>query len=173
MLHEYLIRSFAFYSRYHRNRTNQIIHQITIPLIVWTVALLVGYWNFYTVPKPLTYLSINAALIPLCFYTVAYFLFDVPMALVAAPAFCGIYILANLFREYVPYAWAYGIGIHVLAWIFQFMGHGVFEGNRPALLDSLGQAFLMAPAFVILELMFMLGLRKDLQAELSLMEQLL
>lgn len=36
-------------------------------------------------------------------------------------------------------------------WVAQFVGHGVFEGRAPALLDNLFQAFFMAPVFVLLE----------------------
>merc|ERR1719490_153072 len=32
--------------------------------------------------------------------------------------------------------------IHVADWIAQFVGHGVFEGRAPALLDSWDQAFI-------------------------------
>jgi 2-hydroxy fatty acid dioxygenase len=35
--------------------------------------------------------------------------------------------------------------------VAQFVGHGVFEGRQPALLDNLFQAFFMAPIFVLLE----------------------
>lgn len=41
--------------------------------------------------------------------------------------------------------------MQVLCWVAQFVGHGVFEGRAPALLDNLFQAFFMAPVFVILE----------------------
>ena len=41
------------------------------------------------------------------------------------------------------------------------MGH-VFEGRRPALLDNLSQS-LMAPLFLIAEVLFFLGIRKDLE----------
>jgi len=40
--------------------------------------------------------------------------------------------------------------LFITAWILQFLGHYI-EGNRPALMDSLSQAFLTAPAFAILE----------------------
>ena len=33
------------------------------------------------------------------------------------------------------------ISLWVAAWILQFIGHGVFEGRAPALLDSLDQVF--------------------------------
>jgi uncharacterized membrane protein YGL010W len=35
--------------------------------------------------------------------------------------------------------WKVALVIHVAAWILQFIGHGVFEGRAPALLDSLDQ----------------------------------
>ena len=44
---------------------------------------------------------------------------------------------------------------------FQFIGHGVFEGRAPALLDSWQQAFITAPLFVVLEVLFFLGYRKQ------------
>merc|ERR1712088_408440 len=38
---------------------------------------------------------------------------------------------------------------HILGWIAQFIGHGVFEGRKPALMDNLLQVF-SAPLFVML-----------------------
>jgi uncharacterized membrane protein YGL010W len=43
------------------------------------------------------------------------------------------------------------LGLQVAGWVAQFVGHGVFEGRAPALLDNLVQAFFMAPIFVIME----------------------
>ncbi len=57
--------------------------------------------------------------------------------------------------------WKVALAIHVAGWILQFIGHGVFEGRAPALLDSLDQALLTAPLFVLLEVLFFLGYRKE------------
>merc|ERR1712080_493973 len=43
------------------------------------------------------------------------------------------------------------LGFHIFCWILQFIGHAVFEGRAPALLQSLDQAFITAPLFVLLE----------------------
>ncbi|TPX07017.1 uncharacterized protein E0L32_011085 [Thyridium curvatum] len=59
------------------------------------------------------------------------------------------------------------IGVHVVCWILQFIGHGKFEGRAPALLDNLFQAIFLAPLFVWLELLFMLGYRPELQARVE------
>lgn len=54
-----------------------------------------------------------------------------------------------------------------VAWIAQFVGHGVFEGRAPALLDNLVQAFFLAPFFVWLEVLFALGYRPELKARID------
>ena len=38
--------------------------------------------------------------------------------------------------------------LFTFAWTMQFIGHYI-EGNRPALLDSVSQAFLQAPLFTV------------------------
>ena len=45
----------------------------------------------------------------------------------------------------------------------QFVGHGVFEGRKPALLDNLLQSLVLAPLFVWLEMLFFFGYRPALQ----------
>jgi uncharacterized membrane protein YGL010W len=55
-------------------------------------------------------------------------------------------------------------GIHIVSWLAQFVGHGAFEGRAPALLDNLVQAFLLAPLFVWMEVLFFFGYRPELKA---------
>lgn len=55
------------------------------------------------------------------------------------------------------------IAVHVVSWVLQFIGHGMFEGRAPALLDNLFQAIFLAPLFVWLELLFMVGYRPELK----------
>lgn len=45
-------------------------------------------------------------------------------------------------------------------------GHYIFEGRKPALLDSLVQAFAVAPLFVFFELLFLLGGRRSPSGQL-------
>ncbi|KAG9451378.1 hypothetical protein H6P81_011343 [Aristolochia fimbriata] len=49
--------------------------------------------------------------------------------------------------------WKVVLVAQVFCWIWQFIGHGVFEKRAPALLDNISQAFLMAPFFVLLEVL--------------------
>jgi len=53
------------------------------------------------------------------------------------------------------------------SWIAQFLGHGLAEGRAPALLDNILGALVLAPFFVHLELLFMLGYRPELHKQLK------
>lgn len=55
----------------------------------------------------------------------------------------------------------------MVSWILQFIGHGKFEGRKPALLDNLVQALFLAPLFVWYEILFKLGLYKGLKKEVE------
>lgn len=53
--------------------------------------------------------------------------------------------------------------VHVFSWWAQVaIGHAKFEGRKPALLDSVAQAFALAPLFVWFELLFSFGYRPQL-----------
>lgn len=60
------------------------------------------------------------------------------------------------------------IGVHIVSWLVQFIGHGVFEGRAPALLDNLVQAIFLAPFFVWLEILFAFGYRPELKSRLDI-----
>lgn len=59
------------------------------------------------------------------------------------------------------------IALHVVSWILQFVGHGKYEGRKPALLDNLVQALFLAPLFVWYEILFKLGFYKQLKGEVE------
>jgi len=52
--------------------------------------------------------------------------------------------------------------------VFQFIGHGVFEGRAPSLFDSFFQSLILAPLFVLMEVMFILGYKPALAKELDI-----
>jgi uncharacterized membrane protein YGL010W len=53
--------------------------------------------------------------------------------------------------------------IHVASWILQFIGHGKYEGRKPALLDNLVQSLFLAPLFVWYECLFKQGFYGELR----------
>ena len=63
-------------------------------------------------------------------------------------------------------AWlSWGIGLFIVGWIFQFIGH-YYEGRKPAFVDDIiGLA--IGPLFVVAEVVFMLGLRPELKRQVE------
>ena len=79
----------------------------------------------------------------------------------------GAVYSSHLTSNYGATANYWAFGIHISSWLAQFVGHGVFEGRAPALLDNLIQAIFLAPFFVWLEVLFALGYRPELKGRLD------
>ena len=88
-------------------------------------------------------------------------------ALLAPLIMGGAAYSSHLTSIYGAKANYWALGIHITSWIAQFVGHGVFEGRAPALLDNLVQAFFLAPFFVWLEVLFHFGYRSELKNRLD------
>lgn len=93
-----------------------------------------------------------------------YVLLEPVVGLTCIPLFLGAAAYVNyLTMTYGSTATVWSLGINVVSWIAQFVGHGAYEGRSPALLDNLFQAIFLAPLFVFLEYLFMFGYRRELQ----------
>lgn len=101
-------------------------------------------------------------------YSTLYVLMEPVAGALVAPLLLGGTAFANYLTDtYGQTANYWALGVHVFSWIVQFVGHGVFEGRAPALLDNLVQALFLAPLFVWLEFLFFLGYRPELKARLD------
>lgn len=122
------------YSNDHRNATNQLIHVICVPAIVWSVTALL-----WTIPVPGTWFLPGAFSAFAMFLAWAYY-WRLSRRLAMGLLVC---FLACLFLNRWIAA-TYGvtallvtaISVFVVAWIGQFIGHKV-EGHRPSFLTDL------------------------------------
>ena len=76
-----------------------------------------------------------------------------------------LYVLAYE-NESLDALWKFFWVVHLASWIFQFVGHGVFEGRKPALTDNLLLS-LVAPFFVTAEVLFFCGWEKEMFEEID------
>lgn len=172
-----LKESFAFYAAYHRHPVNQLIHIITIPIIVLTILVWLSYGTIYQFEisqdsQSLNNLfSLNVGIIVIAMYLALYNVLKPFVGLLMSPFIMILYLLANIIRFEVPYAWAICIGFNILALILQFLGHSVWEKRKPNLMESLLQAFLMDPLFIFLGILFKLGFYKDFKDEIEQMQE--
>lgn len=142
------------YSADHRNRVNQVIHWICVPPIVWTVVALL-----WTVPVPSAFLKPGAWAV---FAMVLAFAWYWKHSHRLGGALLVAFVVLALFTAWlfdvlgpVRLRWV-ALGVFVLAWIGQFVGHK-FEGHRPSFLTDLSY-LLIGPAWLMEKLLRKLGL---------------
>lgn len=148
-MREWMFGQLAVYATYHRDARNRATHHIGVPMIVFSLLIIAA-----TVPLG-GGVSLAAVLLgPLLLV----YLVTVPLMGVVAAVFYGAALF--LAREIAGLGFDMALIVFAAAfvagWIIQLVGH-VFEGRRPALVDNILQIF-MAPAFLILEVLFALGL---------------
>ncbi|KAJ0975363.1 hypothetical protein J5N97_017328 [Dioscorea zingiberensis] len=154
-----LEKHFAFYGAYHSNPTNVLIHMLFVWPIFYTSLVLLQFTPLL-LHLPLRLggelaLNLNFAFVFAFIYALFYVFMDKKAGSLAA-LLCMLCWLASdalAARLGFSLAWKVVLAAQLFCWTGQFIGHGVFEKRAPALLDNLTQAFLMAPFFVLLEVL--------------------
>lgn len=152
-----LVDHLAQYAAYHRDQRNILSHFIGIPLIVVAVAVLFsrpGVEVFGLWLAPATLVSLAGAL----FYLRLDLRFGLLMTLLLG---LSLWAAASLAVQSTMVWLASGIGLFVIGWAIQFVGH-YWEGRKPAFVDDV-MGLVIGPLFVAAEATFLLGLRKDLE----------
>lgn len=152
------------YAGYHRDRRNVATHIIGIPLIVLAVEILLSRPMLVNEHGWLT--PARGLMLLLLIY---YFRLDVRfglvmMALLSLGAWTGLLIAQETTGVWL----GWGLGLFVVGWVIQFVGHA-FEGRKPAFFDDI-KSLAVGPLFVVAELAFMLGLRREVQARINAAE---
>lgn len=157
----HLEEAFAFYASYHSNKLNQLIHIFC----VWPILFTGQIFLTYTPPLLADHSLTNWSLVMSIVYMLYYFLIEQPGVAgpIASLLVLGGFYFANAAHDGYPDCWKLALFIHVFCWIAQIYGHQAHEKRAPAFLDNLAQAFLMAPLFVLLEVMFQFGYKPEFQ----------
>ena len=133
----------AHYGERHRHPTNELIHFVAIPLILWSIVGLL-----FALHPWVAYAFLAASLV--------YYLRLGSMAFVVGMAVWTALSLALVFAAgplLVPLA----VGVFVVAWIFQFIGHKM-EGKKPSFFEDI-QYLWVGPLFVLSKLLERLHIR--------------
>lgn len=152
-----LVDQLGQYAEYHRDRRNIATHFVGIPLIVVAVAVLLSRPGFEALGlwlSPAALVSLVSALY--------YFRLDLRFGLVMAVLlWLSLWVGAALAVQGTATWLGVGLGMFLVGWVIQFVGH-YYEGRKPAFVDDL-TGLIIGPLFVVAELAFMLGLRKTVE----------
>ena len=146
-------RWFAHYSDDHRNAANQRIHVFAVPLILWSVVALLwcipvaGHWF-----RPGIWAALAMFFAWSFYFRASRNLGYGMLAVFVAMAWLTRWL--HLALGTMPLLHL-AIGVFVVAWIAQFLGHKV-EGRKPSFLTDLTY-LLIGPAWVLAKLYRKLG----------------
>ena len=145
---------FASYSSDHRHPVNRLIHWIAVPLILWSVIAIL-----WTIPVVATWFRPGLfAALAMFFAWMFYYRASRRIGLGMLAVFVAMaWLTRGLFyalgREQLLYV---AIGVFVVAWIGQFIGH-IYEGHRPSFFTDL-VFLLVGPMWTLRKLYQRLGL---------------
>jgi uncharacterized membrane protein YGL010W len=143
------------YSSDHRNPTNQWIHLLCVPAIVWSVTAML--WTIPVPPGGWFRPGAFSAL-AMCLAWAWYWRLSRPLAM-------GLFVcffLAVLLNNWIATSFGMStllylaIGVFVVAWIGQFIGH-IYEGRRPSFFTDL-EFLLVGPLWTLRKLYQRIGI---------------
>jgi uncharacterized membrane protein YGL010W len=142
------------YSEDHRNATNVLIHEICVPAILWSAIAML--WVL-PVPPLLGRAGLWAA--AAMFFS---FVFYLKLSRRLAFGMLAVFVVFGLSSELLYRAFGpsilleLGIGVFVIAWIGQFIGHKI-EGRKPSFLTDLSY-LLIGPVWILAKVFRRFGL---------------
>ena len=130
------------YASHHRTLGNVACHFVGIPLIVYGIVALLRLVSVCELPS---FGLLTAAEILIALAFVYYLTLDVPLALAMLLFTCGLDALARW-----VHSWPIAVLAFIVGWIFQGIGHTVYEKRSPAFVKNLVH-LLVGPLFVLNE----------------------
>ncbi|MBB71564.1 MAG: hypothetical protein CMF50_04135 [Legionellales bacterium] len=156
---ERFIKQMSIYHQYHQKLITRISHYIGVPLIVFSLMIVLGWLQFGITEVFTTQLDwlLIAALV------IYYLFFEIVIGLSTGVVLVILNVLAGLIGGISPNWNGFWIFLVCFAvgWLFQLLGH-VVARNKPAFMNNLSQIFI-APFFLVAEIFFRFGYRKSLR----------
>ena len=144
------------YNRYHKNKTNKIIHWFCIPLIIFSLFGLLSLTSSHNVSFQNYNITLLHALI--IFSILFYLRLSVSIAIGMLFFSFGIKLIVERLVFFSPNGQLYFyLFIFIIAWIMQFLGHKI-EGKKPAFFKDL-KFLLIGPAWMLSALYLKLKIR--------------
>lgn len=135
------------YGESHQNPTNKIIHWFCVPAIMFSL-----FGLLYAIPFPMERtLFANWAAVLFAVALIYYMRLSIPMFIgflpIGVAMVLGIDAIYNAVGADAGTLALISLGIFVVAWIVQFIGHKI-EGAKPSFLEDV-QFLLIGPAWLL------------------------
>ena len=151
------------YKSVHLNKTNVKTHFIGVPIIIWSLMVLL---SLVELPISIGGSGYELTMAVVCFtgIIIYYFLLNAKLAIGQILFFVPLLYIANIVAQQQHAVWV-AISAFVVGWVIQFIGHH-YEKAKPAFVDDLNQ-LIIGPFFLMAEVFFMLGAQKELENKVT------
>ena len=155
----YFHRQLAYYADAHRDQVNSVMHIIGNPILFVAVVL-----PLCLLPVSVFGVQISAAPLLIIPALILWMAWDVAIGLAIVVTSIPLLFAAAAIAGHVSVLWVWiiAVGLFVIGWALQIVGHQLFEGKRPTLLDNPVQ-MLISPMYIFAKLFIALGFRPILR----------
>ena len=136
---------FADYASFHQTKGNKNYHRLGIPLIMLT---LIGMLTYVPLVN-----GANLAMVLIALATIYYLVIEWRLALAMLAVSIAFYFLGAAMPLWLNAA------LFLLGWIFQFIGHSVYEKKKPAFLRNFVH-LLVGPLWILNDLIPVVKVRE-------------
>lgn len=130
--------SFADYASYHRTKGNKWFHRFGIPLIMLTLLGMLARVGIVTISG----FRIDAAIVLIAAAVIYYLTLEWRLAIAMLIVSTAFYLIG----AWLPMA--INVALFILGWIFQFIGHSVYEHKQPAFMRNVVH-LLIGPLWIL------------------------
>ena len=133
---------FADYATYHQTAGNKLFHRVGIPLIMLSLLGMLARLEILRVGS----LRIDAAIVLIALAQIVYLRLEWRLGLAM------LFISAVFYFAGAALPLSVNIVLFILGWIFQFIGHSVYEHRQPAFLTN-AMHLLVGPLWILNDVM--------------------
>jgi uncharacterized membrane protein YGL010W len=158
-----LIQLIQNYRAYHTKKATLYTHMLGIPLVTFSLMILCG-WLKLGVPG---WFILSFAWVGTVALAIYYFWLDRVIGAVASVILFSLCGVANVLTSVGPDRLSVRLFLvsFVAGWVLQLVGHFI-EGRKPALVDNFFESIFIAPFFITIEILGLLGFKKILSKRL-------
>jgi uncharacterized membrane protein YGL010W len=117
---------FADYASYHRTKGNKVFHRLGIPMIMLSLIGMLTAVPLFTVGT----VRLDAAMLLIAVSSAWYFVVEWRLAIAMMAISAGFYFVGAALGLWI------NLALFVVGWIFQGIGHAVYEHKSPAFLRN-------------------------------------
>jgi uncharacterized membrane protein YGL010W len=117
---------FADYASYHRTRGNKVFHRLGIPMIMLSLIGMLTAVPLFTIGT----VRLDAAMLLIAVASAWYFIVEWRLAIGMMAISVGFYFVGAALGLWI------NLALFVVGWIFQGIGHAVYEHKSPAFLRN-------------------------------------